>query len=60
MLADEPTGNLDSKASEEIVELLRLSNKKYNQTIVMITHDLEIAKTADRIIRVEDGRIVKG
>ena len=60
VLADEPTGNLDSKASEEIVELLRLSNKKYNQTIVMITHDLEIAKTADRIIRIEDGRIVKG
>ena len=60
MLADEPTGNLDSKASEEIVELLRLSNKKYNQTIVMITHDLEIAKTADRIIKIEDGRIVKG
>ena len=59
MLADEPTGNLDSKASEEIVELLRLSNKKYNQTIVMITHDLEIAKTADRIIKIEDGRIVK-
>ena len=60
VLADEPTGNLDSKASEEIVELLRLSNKKYNQTIVMITHDLEIAKTADRIIKIEDGRIVKG
>ena len=60
VLADEPTGNLDSKASEEIVELLRLSNKKYNQTIVMITHDLEIAKTADRIIRIEDGRIIKG
>ena len=59
VLADEPTGNLDSKASEEIVELLRLSNKKYNQTIVMITHDLEIAKTADRIIKIEDGRIVK-
>lgn len=45
---------------EEIVELLRLSNKKYNQTIVMITHDLEIAKTVDRIIRIEDGRIIKG
>lgn len=60
VLADEPTGNLDSKASEEIVELLRLSNKKYNQTIIMITHDLEIAKTADRIIKIEDGKIVKG
>lgn len=58
VLADEPTGNLDSKASEEIVELLRLSNKKYNQTIVIITHDLEIAKLADRVIKIEDGKIV--
>jgi len=58
VLADEPTGNLDSKASDEIIELLKLSNKKYNQTIIMITHDLEIAKIADRIIRIEDGRIV--
>lgn len=57
VLADEPTGNLDSKASEEIVELLRLSNKKYNQTIVIITHDLEIAKLADRVIKIEDGKI---
>lgn len=59
VLADEPTGNLDSKASDEIVELLKISNKKYNQTIVMITHNLEIAKQADRIIRIEDGKIVK-
>lgn len=59
VLADEPTGNLDSKASDEIVELLKVSNKKYNQTIIMITHNLEIAKQADRIIRIEDGKIVK-
>lgn len=59
VLADEPTGNLDSKASDEIVELLKISNKKYNQTIVMITHNLEIAKQADRIIRIEDGKITK-
>lgn len=58
VLADEPTGNLDSKASDEIVELLRLSNKKYNQTVIMITHDLEIAKMADRVIRIEDGKLV--
>ena len=59
ILADEPTGNLDSKASEEIVELLKLSNKKYNQTIIMITHNLELASAADRIIKLEDGRIVE-
>lgn len=59
VLADEPTGNLDSKASDEIVELLKMSNKKFNQTIIMITHDLEIAKLADRIIKIEDGKIVK-
>lgn len=59
ILADEPTGNLDSKASEEIVELLKLSNKKYKQTIIMITHNLEMAKEADRIIKIEDGKIVK-
>ncbi len=58
ILADEPTGNLDSKASDEIVELLKLSNKKYNQTIIMITHNLEIANAADRIIKLEDGKIV--
>ena len=59
MLADEPTGNLDSKASEEIVSLLKVSNKKYNQTVIMITHDLEIAKQADRVITIEDGKIRK-
>lgn len=59
ILADEPTGNLDSKASEEIVELLKLSNKKYKQTTIMITHNLEMAKEADRIIKIEDGKIVK-
>ena len=58
ILADEPTGNLDSKSSDEIVELLRKSNKDYKQTIVMITHNMEIAKFADRIIKIEDGRIV--
>lgn len=59
MLADEPTGNLDSKASEEILTLLKLSNKKYKQTLIMITHNLEIAKEADRIITIEDGKIIK-
>lgn len=58
LLADEPTENLDSRSSDEIVELLKLSNQKYNQTIVMITHNLEIAKIADRILRIEDGRLV--
>ena len=58
VLADEPTGNLDSKSSDEIVQLLKTSNKKYNQTIIMITHDPEIAKVADRIIRIEDGKIL--
>ncbi len=58
ILADEPTGNLDSKSSDEIVELLKVSNKKYNQTIIMITHNLEIAKIADRVIKIEDGKIV--
>ena len=59
VLADEPTGNLDSKSSDEIVQLLKTSNKKYNQTIIMITHNPEIAKVADRIIRIEDGKIVE-
>ena len=58
ILADEPTGNLDSKASDEIVSLLKLSNKKYNQTVIIITHDLEIAKQADRVITIEDGKII--
>ncbi len=60
ILADEPTGNLDSKTSDEIVELLKMSNKKYNQTIIMITHNLELAAIADRIITIEDGKIVAG
>ena len=59
ILADEPTGNLDSKASEEIMDILKISNEKYKQTIIMITHDLELAKEADRIIKLEDGKIVK-
>lgn len=58
ILADEPTGNLDSKSSDEIVELLKKSHKDYKQTIIMITHNLEIAKNADRIINIEDGKIV--
>lgn len=58
ILADEPTGNLDTKTTREILNLLRLSVKKYNQTLVIITHDPNIAKEADRIIRIEDGRIV--
>lgn len=58
VLADEPTGNLDSKASNEIVELLKMSNKKYKQTIIMITHDIEIAKVADRVLKIEDGKLV--
>lgn len=57
ILLDEPTGNLDTKTSDEIVELLRKSNKEYKQTIIMITHNLEIAKCADRIITIEDGKI---
>lgn len=59
VLADEPTGNLDSKNSHEIVELLKLSNKKYGQTLIMITHDENIAMQAGRVISIEDGRIVK-
>jgi putative ABC transport system ATP-binding protein len=59
ILADEPTGNLDSAASDEIVRLLKKSNKEYKQTIIMITHDMEIAKVADRILRIEDGKITE-
>lgn len=59
VLADEPTGNLDSKSSDEIVNLLQKSNRELKQTIIMITHDMEIAKIADRIIKIEDGRIVE-
>ncbi len=59
VLADEPTGNLDSNNSQEIVDLLRLSNKKYDQTLIVITHDENIALQADRIIAIEDGRITR-
>lgn len=59
ILADEPTGNLDSKSSKEIVELLKMSNKKYKQTLIMITHNEEIALEADRIITIDDGKIVR-
>ncbi len=59
MLADEPTGNLDSKNSQEIVELLKLSNRKYHQTLIVITHDESIALQADRILAIEDGRITR-
>ncbi|MBR4906994.1 MAG: ABC transporter ATP-binding protein [Clostridia bacterium] len=59
VLADEPTGNLDSKNSQEIVELLKLSNRKYGQTLILITHDENIALQADRILTIEDGRITK-
>lgn len=59
ILADEPTGNLDSKSSDEIVELLKRSNRDYKQTIIMITHNMEIAKIADRIIKIEDGKLCK-
>lgn len=57
LLADEPTGNLDSQASEEIVNLLKQYNKVYKQTIILITHNLEVANVADRIIEIEDGQI---
>lgn len=59
VLADEPTGNLDSKNSQEIIELLKLSNQKYNQTLVVITHDENIALQADRIIAIGDGKITR-
>lgn len=59
VLADEPTGNLDSKASKEIIDLLKASNKKYKQTLIVITHDEKIALEADRIITIEDGRLIK-
>lgn len=59
VLADEPTGNLDSKNSQEIIQLLKASNKKYNQTLIAITHDENIALQADRIIAIEDGRITR-
>ena len=59
VLADEPTGNLDSQNSQEIVELLKLSNRKYKQTLIVITHDENIALQADRILAIEDGRITR-
>ena len=59
ILADEPTGNLDSKSSDEIVSLLKKTNKEFKQTIIMITHNMEIAKCADRIIKIEDGKLLK-
>ena len=60
LLADEPTGNLDSKTSQDVLSLLKVTSQKFAQTIVMITHNEEIAQLADRIIRIEDGRIVTG
>lgn len=59
VLADEPTGNLDSKNSQEIVDLLKMSNQKYNQTLIVITHDEDIALQADRVIEIEDGKITR-
>ena len=58
ILADEPTGNLDSKSSNEIIQLLKKANKEYKQTTIIITHNLEIAKLADRIIKIEDGKVI--
>lgn len=60
LLADEPTGNLDTRSGNEIMELLQLSNKKYHQTIIMITHNLELAKQTDRVLTIEDGRVYGG
>ena len=60
ILADEPTGNLDSKTSQDVLGLLKITSRKFNQTLVMITHNEEIAQMADRIIRIEDGRIMGG
>ncbi len=59
ILADEPTGNLDSKSTDDIMNILKMSNQAYNQTIIMITHNLEIAKQADRIITIQDGKILR-
>lgn len=59
ILADEPTGNLDSKTSKEILDILKFANQKYNQTILLVTHDEKIALQAGRIITIEDGKIVK-
>ena len=59
MLADEPTGNLDSKTSAEVLELIKRTSSEFHQTVVMITHNNDIARLADRIIHIEDGRIVQ-
>ena len=59
ILADEPTGNLDSKTSDEVIGLLKMSAQKYGQTLVMITHDQDIAQIADRILVIEDGKVVE-
>ncbi len=59
LLADEPTGNLDSQNSKEIIELLKKSNKEYKQTIILVTHDENIAKESDRIITINDGKIIE-
>lgn len=59
LLCDEPTGNLDSKTSQDVLGLIRMSSRQFNQTVVMITHNEEIAQTADRIIRIEDGKIME-
>ncbi len=57
LLADEPTGNLDTRAGSEIMGLLKQSNRRYRQTVIMITHNLELAKQADRVLTIEDGRV---
>lgn len=59
VLADEPTGNLDSKTSQDVIGLIKTSSRQFHQTVVMITHNEEIAQTADRIIRIEDGKIME-
>lgn len=59
LLCDEPTGNLDSKTSQDVIGLIRMSSRQFNQTVIMITHNEEIAQTADRIIRIEDGKITE-
>ena len=60
LLADEPTGNLDTRAGNEIMELLKASNRRYRQTVIMITHNLELAKQADRVLQIEDGYVSGG
>ena len=59
LLADEPTGNLDSKNSKQIMKILKFYNKKYKQTIIMVTHDVSLVKEADRVITMSDGKIIK-